>query len=340
MAAAVRSRWGPVAGLFVFAPVCAEYLLGYDETTGDWLVLAGGLVVLGPLYGAAALVIREVARRAGFGWLAILCLAAAWGVIQAGLVDQSMFNPAYREIAYWDQLWSPTAISGIGVSAFAAWTFVLGHVVFSLGAPIAIVETLSGRHGQEPWLSRTGLVIVAALAIAGGLVVWGDHLSTQTFRISAPQVIASLAIAGAFSVTAFLVRLPALRAHRVVLPPVVIGAGALLAALTVQAFTPTTWPGFALVVALTVGVFGALVHQSRSTSWTPRHNLASAGGAILGSATAGLFIQPLGMVTTADRVAHHALFVTTLIALLTLATLRITCSTTLPPTEVVGRASG
>lgn len=321
-----RSRWGPVAGLFVFAPVCAEYLLGYDETTGDWLALAGGLVVLGPLYGAAALLIREVARRAGLGWLGIVCLAAAWGTIQAGLVDQSMFNPAYRGIAYWDQLWS-TEILGIGVSAFAAWTFVVGHVVFSLAAPIAIIEPLSGRHGREPWLSRAGLIVVASLAVGGALVVWGDHLNTETFRISATQAMASLAIAGTCTATALMVRLPGPRTSRGVLPPVAIGAAALLAALTVQAFAPTTWAGLALVVAITLGVSGALAHQSRSTYWTAHHRLAAAGGALLGSATAGWFIQPLGTVTTADRVAHHTLLSVALIAILTLAARTATSTT-------------
>lgn len=322
----MRSRWGLVAGLFVFAPVCAEYLLGYDETTGDWLALAGGLAVLGPLYGAAALLIREVARRAGLGWLGIVCLAAAWGTIEAGLVDQSMFNPAYRGIAYWDQLWSPTAIPGIQVSAFAAWTFVVGHVVFSLAAPIAVIESLSGR-GREPWLSRAGLVVVAVLAAAGALAVWGDHLNTETFRISVTQLMASLVVAGAFTSTALLVRLPTPQRPRFVLPPVAIGTGALLAALTVQAFAPATWPGFALVVAITVGVFGVLVHQSRSTHWAARHRLTAAGGALLGSAAAGWFIDPLGTVTTADRLAHHTVLSAALITILTLAA-RTTTATT------------
>lgn len=129
MSVTMRTRWGPAIGLFMFAPVCAEYLLGYDAATGHWLLLAGGLVVLAPLYGGAALLIREVVRRAGLGWPTILLLCAAWGTIQTGLVDQSMFNPDYRDIPHWNLLWGQTRISGVQVSAFPAWTFVLGHVV-------------------------------------------------------------------------------------------------------------------------------------------------------------------------------------------------------------------
>ncbi len=30
----MRTRWLPVLGLAVLAPVCAEYLWGYDDSTG------------------------------------------------------------------------------------------------------------------------------------------------------------------------------------------------------------------------------------------------------------------------------------------------------------------
>jgi hypothetical protein len=31
----------------------------------------------------------------------MLCLGAAFGLLQAGLIDQSLFNPDYRVIPYW-----------------------------------------------------------------------------------------------------------------------------------------------------------------------------------------------------------------------------------------------
>jgi hypothetical protein len=83
--------------LLVFvAPVCAEHLIGYDDTIGDPAALVFGLVVFAPLYGAPALAIRELARRTGGGWPAILLLAAAIGVVQAGLIDQSLFSPDWH----------------------------------------------------------------------------------------------------------------------------------------------------------------------------------------------------------------------------------------------------
>ena len=76
----MRTAWLPATGLFLLAPVCAEYLWGYDDSTGHWGVLIGNLIVFSPLYGAPALLIREVARRLGLGWPGILLMAAAFGV--------------------------------------------------------------------------------------------------------------------------------------------------------------------------------------------------------------------------------------------------------------------
>jgi hypothetical protein len=106
--------WPSALGLFVLAPVCAEYLWGYDTSTGDRVALVGGLVFLAPLYGAPALLIRETARRLGLGWPGILLLAAAFGIVQAGIVDQSLFSTNYRDISYWKEITLPTHIGPLG----------------------------------------------------------------------------------------------------------------------------------------------------------------------------------------------------------------------------------
>lgn len=61
-------RLAPVVGLFFLAPLTAEYLAGYDTSTGNIGELFAGLHFLAPLYGGA-LVIREVARRSGRAWI-------------------------------------------------------------------------------------------------------------------------------------------------------------------------------------------------------------------------------------------------------------------------------
>jgi hypothetical protein len=82
----------PVVGLLVVSPIAAEYLSGYQVFNP--LVLLGYLGIFIPLYGTVAVLIREITRRTGRDWPTILLLGAAFGLIQAGPLDQSLFNPA------------------------------------------------------------------------------------------------------------------------------------------------------------------------------------------------------------------------------------------------------
>ena len=65
---------------------------------------------MAPLYGPRPFLIRETARRLDLGWPSILLLAGAFGLIQAGVVDQSMFSQDYRDIPYWDDMSVPTYV--------------------------------------------------------------------------------------------------------------------------------------------------------------------------------------------------------------------------------------
>jgi hypothetical protein len=63
-----RGQWGQVALLLVLAPVCAEYLGAYDDSTGDPLALAAGLLIFSPLYGAPALARQIPSWACPLGW--------------------------------------------------------------------------------------------------------------------------------------------------------------------------------------------------------------------------------------------------------------------------------
>ena len=198
----MRTRWLPVLALAVLAPVCAEYLWGYDDSTGHPGTLVGNLIIFTPLYGCPALLIREVARRRGLGWPGIVLLAAAFGVIEAGLVDQSMFSRDYRDIPYWHDIADPTYVAPIGLSIFLAVTFVSNHVIASIAGPIALVEALAGKRGREPWLGRPMIVVTTLLYLGASALVLGDHLANESDHASAGQLVgagvaAALLIVGA-----------------------------------------------------------------------------------------------------------------------------------------------
>lgn len=192
-----------ILGLLVLAPVCAEYLSAYDDTTGDAARLIGGLVVFGPLYGAPALLIREVARRAGLGWPGIVMLATAFGLIEAGLVDQSLFSLDYRHIASWDDDLRGTFVGPLGLSAFNVLNFIGGHVIYSICAPIALVEGLRPSNHAEPWLTRRSGIAVALLYVAASLLVLVDSLTHESSHASPYQVVGSMLVVAALVVGAW-----------------------------------------------------------------------------------------------------------------------------------------
>ncbi|GAB2517623.1 hypothetical protein [Nocardiopsis aegyptia] len=300
-------RLAPVLGLLVLSPVCAEYLSGYDGNAGRPLVLLGGLLFLAPLYGAVAVLIREAARRTGRGWPTVLLLALAMGVVQSGLVDQSLFNPAYRDIAYWDDMRASTLVPGTGVSAELALTFLFGHMVWSFAAPIALVEALAPRDlARRPWLGWFGTSVLAVLYAAAALLVLDDHLDTEGFVAAPGQLVGAAAVAAALVVAAF--ALPRRAAGGVSVPgdtarvrgnrgrapsPWAVGA-AVLAAMTVNVFLPQTWPGVAAEAALLAALAVLLFTASRREGWSGRHVVLVAGAPLLVTAAFSFATTPLG----------------------------------------------
>jgi len=81
-------RIAPALGLFILSPVVGEFLLG--NVSIDALPIG---LVMSPMYGGGAVIIREVARRAGKGWPTMFLLALASAAIEEGLVCQTLFNP-------------------------------------------------------------------------------------------------------------------------------------------------------------------------------------------------------------------------------------------------------
>jgi hypothetical protein len=161
---------------------------------GKPLELLGGLLILGPLYGGPALIIRDVARRSRRGWPTIILMASAFGVFQAGLVDQSMFNPSYRDIDYWDESRNPTFIPLLGLSAHMAMNFVGGHVIWSIGAPIAVIEALVPTRAATPWLGWIGLMVTSVVYALASALILSDHVQTEQFLAPAPQLIGTAVV--------------------------------------------------------------------------------------------------------------------------------------------------
>lgn len=319
-------RWPLILGLLVLAPVCAEYLAAYADSTGDIAELALGLLILSPLYGAPALIIREVARRRGLGWGGMALMAAAFGMVQAGTVDQSLFSLGYLGIESWEASRRPTLIPSLGFSAYLAQLFIAGHVIYSICAPIAIVEAFQRGPRTQPWLRTRGLVMTALLYLSASVFVLFDHLSKETSHASLTQVVVTLLVASTLVVAAFrLAPGERIRSAEPRKAPRATTAFVLsVVGATVVTAASETWLG--VVLALTVLGFAvvALVAASRSADWGERHQLAVAAGALTSRALlAFTYLPVMGVVSPTAKYAHNAVLLGLVVLLSGLAAWRV-----------------
>jgi hypothetical protein len=312
----------PALFLFFFAPVSAEYLIGYDDIIGDAAALIFGLLIFGPLYGAPAVLIRETTRRAGRGWPSMLLLALAFGLVQAGLIDQSLFNPNYRAIPYWDEMREPTLIPAIGVSASMAFEFLKGHVFGSICAPIALAEALVPQRSTRPWLGPVGLAVMAVLWLLAAWLVLMDTLAQEAFTASPAQLAATTILVVVLVVVAF--RLPPTAGRPVesgpVPAPLVVGLlslglldmGTVLGALGLE---PFGWPATGIALGAVVVWLVAVGRWSRRRGWDGRHVLAAAAGSLLGVAGTAFVVEPLGDVPAMAKYVTNAVLLAIVVGL-------------------------
>jgi hypothetical protein len=294
--------------LLLLSPVCAEYLVGYDSSTGRPLALLGGLLIFAPLYGAPAMLIREYARRRGVRWPGIAALALAFGILQAGVIDQSLFSTAYREIDFWDAMIGPTWIAPLGLAAVPALNFLGGHVVWSFCVPIALVEAACPDLGREPWLRRTGLAVAGLLYLAAAAVVLTDTLRTEHDHAAPGQITGALACVTALVAYACTLGRRRAPVHNGPVPrPRRLLLLAVVAALAVN-LAGSTWGGFALAAGALLAAAAGLARLARSARWTVQHVIAAGTGALLARAATGLLATPIGDVPAAAKYAHNVFF--------------------------------
>ncbi|WP_292519449.1 hypothetical protein [Methanoculleus sp.] len=278
------SRIAPAAILFFLAPLVAEFLLGNLAIT-----MLPALIVLAPMYGGGALLIREVVRRTGRGWPGMIVLALAYAVLEEGIITQSLFNPGYLGENLLDYGFLPPLGSAL------PWTlFVLTlHTVWSISVPIALVEVLFPERRTTPWLGRPGLAITFALFAAGSTAITAATLSTEAFVAPVPQLAGAAAAVIALIVAAFSLP-PAL--HRPADASTRLAPGAwsvgvfslaagsifmLITILTLTLHLSAWWAPVALYLLLDAVVIAVVRSWSGRRGWGDRHRLALAGGALL-----------------------------------------------------------
>jgi hypothetical protein len=273
----VRSgRSVPAAiALFFVAPFVAEYLLG-DLS----LKLLPALIVMAPMYGGGALLIRELVRHKGRGWPTILCLGAAYALLEEGLVTQSLFNPDYLKLHL--HFLQPAHVAWLGTGGW--WTMLMLnlHTFWSIGVSIALVEGLFPGRAREPWLGKVGHTVVDLLFLLGLIVntligYKQNHFLASPVQLGVAALLCVLLIVMAFATPAGMAK-----REGAVPSPWLTGVATLGLAMLFQ-FIPMRWGWGAVGAMLAVdAVFLLMVYVlSRRAGWTLLHTLSlGAGGAV------------------------------------------------------------
>jgi hypothetical protein len=189
-------RIAPAVLLTVLSPIIAEFLLGDFSIRSLALVL-----VLLPLYGCGALLIREVARRTGRAWPTIVLLAAAYSLLEEGFLTHSLFNPNYAGQRLLDYGYIPALGTSLNWSLFVLSL----HIVWSIATPILIAEGVATDRRTQPWLRAPGLLIISLLFVVGCVGTASFSIKSSPFVATTSQFIAVgllvlLAIVGAFAI--------------------------------------------------------------------------------------------------------------------------------------------
>lgn len=283
--------------LFFLSPLVGEWLLGNQPITALPAVL-----VLAPMYGGGAVLIREITRRAGRGWPTMIVLAAAYALVEEGLIDAMFWNPHYAGIDM------ASAYAGVRVpvldTSVALLRDVLSlHTVWSICVPIALVETFAarGRDGgcdrdrdrdrgctggdrTRPWLGWFGLALTAVVFGSASVLLavsqqHSEHFVARPAQFAACAAVIAVLIAVAFTLPAS----PAPRPYATVPRPWKVGAAA-FAATSFYWLSERVLPTWSLTLAwllLTAGFITLATRWSRSPAWSPAHRLALASGALL-----------------------------------------------------------
>ncbi|NUW45442.1 hypothetical protein [Nonomuraea rhodomycinica] len=260
-------RLAPAIGLLFLAPLDAEVLMGNFPITD--VIGVVGFLVIGPLYGAGALFIREAVRRTGRGWPTMLAFALAYGMFEEAFITQTL----------WDENWVGVRILDYGyipaLGTALPWVlFMAGvHTIWSISVPIAIIETLAGPRGTTPWLKERGFRAVAVF-FALYSVLAAVARAADIGLLAGP-----LQFAGAAVVVAALV---------------VLGLRLRRAAPTTGGGAPAPWAVFAF--ALAAGAVFVLLYAIDPTGLSPWLAIPlPAWGSVLGYLTlfaaAGLLVR-------------------------------------------------
>jgi len=322
-------RWraaAPIAVLVFLSPVLAELLLGVVRISNVWLLIPEMGV-----YGFAALIIREVARRRQRGWGTILLLGIAYALAEECVILQTSFTP---------QFFPPAFSANFGWAFGVQWIYLVAMLwyesVYAIVLPISLTELLFPAQRDELWLNRRGLAVAAVIFVLSSIGVWWlwSHVGLQKYGTSSYQIPpANIGIA-LVAIVALLISTLLLPSHararrtatRRTWPPWLVGLmafahGLVWFVLIALAYLPATLlPGVSPLLPIGIAVVWVALallvvrYLSAAQGWQDRRRLALIFGASLASMLGGVLT-----ILAADPIDQIGKFVFDVIAIILFA---------------------
>ncbi len=187
-------RFAPAATLFLLAPLVGEVLFGAIPLSR----LPFGLLGVIGLYGGGALLVRETVRRRRLAAVWLVLLGLAYGLIEEGLVVQSLFDQRYPGLDFLGYYGHWLGVSWVWLEFIVPY-----HAVFSIAIPIVVTELLFPDRRDTPWVSSRALLAVALLFVANGVLL--ARFQIGLFTSHAPRTSLGANVSTALVVVALIV---------------------------------------------------------------------------------------------------------------------------------------
>jgi hypothetical protein len=129
-------------------------------------------------YGFPVLLVREVWVRWNLGLPSLLLLGLAYGLLNEGIVAQTLTRPEGLPLP---------ALDGYGVALGINWSWTLlllpWHATHSMVFPVLLTDALFPREHARPWLRSRSLVISMAviLTVISALPIMGGGMRAALF---------------------------------------------------------------------------------------------------------------------------------------------------------------
>lgn len=146
----------PALVLFFLSPAIAELLSGSAPPSEFFNPIS--LLLLASLYGSGAIVVRELKIRWNKGYVSMIVLGAAYGIIEEGLMVKSFFDPEWMDLGILGSYGRWQGVNWV----WAEWLTIY-HAIFSIAIPITLVELTYRKRRNEIWVGNKTLVTLAVV---------------------------------------------------------------------------------------------------------------------------------------------------------------------------------